>query len=155
MRVDRLSGVRVIAAFEAAKGLLILLAGLGLLSIVHEDVQQIAENIVGHFHLNPASRYPRIFLELADRLMDVRLWALATMAFAYAGLRLIEAYGLWHGRRWAERLAVASGAIYVPVEIYELFSGVTALKVGTLTPIATEFRCDRRDAARSGPARAG
>ena len=132
MRIDRSSGVRVIAAFEATKGLLILLAGLGLLSIVHEDVQQIAENIVGHFHLNPASRYPRIFLELADRLADVRLWALATMALAYAGLRLIEAYGLWHGRRWAEWLAVASGAIYVPVEIYELFSGVTPLKVGTL-----------------------
>ena len=132
MRVDSSSGVRVVAVFEAAKGLLILLAGLGLLSLVHQDLQALAEDLVRHFHLNPASRYPRIFLELADRAADLRLWLLAALAFAYAGLRLVEAYGLWRGRRWAEWLAVASGAIYVPIEIYELFSGVTPLKAGTL-----------------------
>jgi uncharacterized membrane protein (DUF2068 family) len=132
MRVDRASGVRVIAAFEAAKGLLILFAGLGLLSIIHHDLQSLSEEVVRHFHLNPASRYPRIFLELADRFADVRLWLLAALAFGYAGMRLVEAYGLWHARRWAEWLAVASGAIYVPIEIYELFSGLSPLKVGTL-----------------------
>ena len=129
---SRTKGLRVIAAFEGAKGLLILCAGLGLLSIVHQDLQSLAEDVVRHFHLNPASRYPRIFLELADRLADVRLWLLAALALAYAGLRLVEAYGLWRERRWAEWLAVASGMIYVPIEIYELVSGLTPLKVGTL-----------------------
>ena len=132
MRVDRASGVRVIAALEAAKGLVILLAGFGLLHFVHQDLQTLAEELVRHFHLNPASRYPRIFLDLADRVADVRLWLLALMAFAYASLRLVEAYGLWRHRRWAEWLAAASGAIYVPIEIYELFTGATALKVATL-----------------------
>ncbi len=133
MRVDRASGVRVIAALEAAKGLVILVAGLGLLRFVHQDLETLAEDLVRHFHLNPASRYPRIFLELADRLSDVRLWLLALMAFAYASLRLVEAYGLWRQRRWAEWLAAGSGAIYVPIEIYELFAGVTPLRVATLT----------------------
>jgi uncharacterized membrane protein (DUF2068 family) len=133
MRVDRASGVRVIAALEAAKGLVILVAGLGLLRFVHQDLETLAEDLVRHFHLNPASRYPRIFLELAYRLSDVRLWLLALMAFAYASLRLVEAYGLWRQRRWAEWLAAGSGAIYVPIEIYELFAGVTPLRVATLT----------------------
>lgn len=50
----------------------------------------------------------------------------------YAVVRLAEAYGLWLGRRWAEWLAALSGGIYVPVELYELSRGVTAIKIGAL-----------------------
>ena len=50
----------------------------------------------------------------------------------YAVVRFAEAYGLWFGRRWAEWLAALSGAIYVPVEIYELSRGVSPIKVGAL-----------------------
>ena len=126
-------GIRLVAIFEAAKGLLVLLAGFGLLSIVHQNMQQVAEDVVSHFHLNPASRYPRIFLELASNISNAQLWPMAGFAFAYAGIRLVEAYGLWQERRWAEWLAVASGSIYVPIELYELFTGVSLIKVCTLT----------------------
>lgn len=125
-------GERLVAAFEAAKGLLVLIVGFGLLFVVHRDVAQFAEALVGHFHLNPASRYPRIFLDVAGNLSDLRMWLLAAFAFCYASLRLVEAYGLWRGRRWAEWLAVASGTLYVPIEIYELFTGVSWIKVATL-----------------------
>ena len=37
-------GVRIVAAFEATKGLLVLLAGFGVLSLIHQDVQQVADN---------------------------------------------------------------------------------------------------------------
>lgn len=127
------SGVRIVAVFEAAKGLLILLAGFGLLSIVHHDAQQVAEDIVRHFHLNPASRYPRIFIDVAGNISDSRLWLMAGFALVYASIRLIEAYGLWRARRWAEWLAVLSGGLYVPIEVYEVLSGVSWIKVGTLT----------------------
>ena len=126
------SGMRLVAVFEAAKGLLILLAGFGLLSLVHHDLQLAAEELVRHFHLNPASRYPRIFIELASSVTDTRMWLLASLAFLYAMVRLIEAYGLWRARRWAEWFAVASGGIYVPIEVYELFRGISWIKVGTL-----------------------
>ena len=126
------SGVRVVAAFEAAKGLLVLAAGFGLLSLVHKDVQRAAEVLVGHFHLNPASGYPRIFVELAGRISDQRLWMLAGFASSYAGIRLVEAYGLWRDRRWAEWFAVVSSGLYIPIEVYELLVGASWLKVGTL-----------------------
>jgi len=122
-------GVRAVALFEAAHGFLVLFAGFGLLSLIHHDVQQVAEKIVGHFHLDPASRYPRIFLQLAENLSNKQLWLMAAFALAYASIRLVEAYGLWNQRRWAEWLAVLSGGIYVPIEIYELLSGVTLIKV--------------------------
>ena len=125
-------GVRLVAVFEAVKGILVLLAGFGLLSIVHQNIQLLAEDIVRHFHLNPASRYPRIFIDVAGNISDSQLWLMAGFALAYASIRLIEAYGLWGGRRWAEWLAALSGGIYVPIEIYELLFGISCIKVCTL-----------------------
>ena len=130
--VSHPKGVRLVAMLEAFKGLLVILAGLGLLALVHVDLQAQAEAIIGHFHLNPGSRYPRVFLDLTSNLTDARLWTMATLAFAYASIRLIEAGGLWFHRLWAEWLAALSGAIYVPFELYELTKGITGLKLVTL-----------------------
>jgi uncharacterized membrane protein (DUF2068 family) len=124
-------GVRVVAAFEAAKGVLVLLAGFGLLGVVHRSARELAEELIRHLHLNPASRSPRIFLDAAERFSDIHLWMLAALAFAYAALRLVEAYGLWRVRRWAEWVAVGSGAIYLPFEVWELTRGVSWLKLCT------------------------
>ena len=99
-------GIRAIALFEAAKGLLVLVAGLGLLSLVHRDVAALAERLVHFSHLNPASKYPHIFIDAAAGVTDVKLWMLAGGAGAYAVVRLVEAYGLWMGRAWAEWLAL-------------------------------------------------
>jgi len=119
------SGLRVVSLFEAAKGLLVLVTGFGLLSYIHKDVHSAAEQLVRHLHLNPASGYPRIFLDLADRITDGDLWRMAAFALLYAAVRLIEAYGLWHERTWAEWLGLSTGAIYLPVELFEIIRGVT------------------------------
>ena len=79
--------------------------------------------MIRHLHLNPANHYPSIFIQLASNTSDTRLWAYAAMAMAYATIRLAEGYGLWHGRRWAEWLAVVSGGIYLPFEVYEVLKG--------------------------------
>ena len=115
--------LRAIAIFEAAKGALVLAAGFGLMALAGSDLDAVAERVIEHMHLNPASRYPRIFIDLAARTTDARLWMLALGAVAYATVRFVEGYGLWTARRWAEWLAAASGAIYVPFEIYKIFHG--------------------------------
>jgi uncharacterized membrane protein (DUF2068 family) len=132
VRKPILTTVRAIAVFEAAKGILVLLAGLGLLSLINRDVQEIAERFVRHSHLNPASHYPRIFLDASSRVTNSYLWFLAAAAAVYAVVRLVEAYGLWFERRWAEWFALVAGAVYVPVEVYELIHRATWLKAGVL-----------------------
>ncbi|HVU25228.1 MAG TPA: DUF2127 domain-containing protein [Opitutus sp.] len=127
-----LDGIRAVAVFEAAKGGLVLLAGFGVLGLIHRDVQAIAERIVRFSHLNPASKYPRIFIDAADRVTDAQLWMLAAAAAAYAVLRGFEAYGLWRGRAWAEWLALASGGFYVPLEYYHLWHRFSWLKLAVL-----------------------
>ena len=124
--------VRAVALFEGAKGALVFAAGFSTLSLIHHDAQRLAEQLVAHLHLNPASRYPRIFLDAAADLTDARLWLLAALAGTYALVRFVEAYGLWRERRWAEWLAAVSGAIYIPFELYELFKGFNWLSLGAL-----------------------
>ena len=126
------AAARVVALFEATKGIVVLLAGFGLLTVVHQDLQAVAEELVRTFHLNPAKQIPRIFLEAADRFSDVRLWTLAALALGYAALRLAEAYGLWFGHRWAEWFAVASGAIYIAPELYGIWHHISWIRVGVL-----------------------
>lgn len=118
---------RTIAILEGSKGALVLLAGLGLLRLIHHDVQQVAEALVRQAHLNPASHIPRIFIEASARLDDNRLVLLALGALAYAVIRIVEAVGLWHDRPWAQWFGALSGGIYLPLEVRLLIRHPTML----------------------------
>lgn len=126
------SGVRWVALFEAGKGAIVILAGLGLFSLIHHNLQNIAEQIAAQLHFNPAKHTTRIFIEAASHLDDARLAMLAILSFIYSSLRFIEAYGLWYGRRWAEWFAAISGVVYLPMEIMELTRGFSGLKLSIL-----------------------
>jgi uncharacterized membrane protein (DUF2068 family) len=121
-------GLKSAALFEALKGLLVIMAGLGLLAFAHHDAQAFAERLVLHLHLNPARHYPKIFIEAARRLNDARIWLLATGAFAYSALRFTEAYGLWRARPWAQWIGIVSGGVYLPLEVIALVRRPTILK---------------------------
>jgi uncharacterized membrane protein (DUF2068 family) len=113
----RSASLRAIALFEALKGVVVLAAGTGLLLLVHRDVEAMAESLIGHLHLDPAARYPRIFLQLAGSATPRHLRLIALGAAVYALLRLVEAVGLWRERRWAEWMGVISAGIYLPYEV--------------------------------------
>ena len=122
-------GLRVVASFEAAKGFIVLAAGLGLFRLLHRDVGEAAEHLVRLLHLDVDSHYPRIFIDAAARLDDTHLRMLAMLALLYSVVRFVEGYGLWRDRRWAEWFGAISGAVYLPTEIYELWEKVTWLRV--------------------------
>jgi len=122
----------MVALFEALKGTVVLIAGFGLAHAIHSDVAEFVEHLVQRTHLNPAKRFPRIFIELANNLSDAQLWALAALALVYSLIRFAEAYGLWFERRWGEWIAALSGGVYVPFEIYELSVRFSTIKVTAL-----------------------
>ena len=127
-----LKGLRAVAILELTKGLLAVLAGLGLLALLHQDVSDVAANLLDWLHIDPDYRYAQVFLDLADRMDDAQLWRIAIVVLAYAILRFAEAYGLWRARAWAEWLAFASGAIYLPFEVFELVRRPTLVHVSIL-----------------------
>jgi|SRR4051812_40841522 uncharacterized membrane protein (DUF2068 family) len=121
-------GLCVVAIFEALKGSLVLIVGFALLSFIHQDLERVAEKIVKHLHLNPASRIPRIFEALAERTTDTQLILLAFGALLYSTMRFIEAYGLWRNRIWAEWFALITSGMFLPVEIFEMLRKATPVK---------------------------
>lgn len=116
----QLRALRAVASVEFVKGLVVLLAGFGILSLVHRDAWDVAESFLEWLHISPETHYAQVFLNLADQVTDAKLWVVAIAALAYSTLRFFEAYGLWRERAWAEWLALISGAIYLPFEIFEL-----------------------------------
>lgn len=120
--------LRAVASFEFAKGVFVILMGFCALALVHKDVWVIAESLLALFHISTDRRSAQVFLDFADNVTDARLWAAARIAFAYAALRFTEAYGLWNQRTWAEWVAFVSGTLLLPLEVRELFRGVTLLR---------------------------
>lgn len=111
-----LAGLRAVSLLEAFKGVVALLSGLALFSLLHKDIGDIAENVIEFLHLNPANRVVQAFLDAAGRVSDRKIIAVACVGFTYATIRFVEAYGLWHARAWAEWFAIISGSAYLPLE---------------------------------------
>lgn len=124
--------LKLVALMEAAKGGIVFGAGFGLLALLHRDVRRIAESLVTRLHIDPDNHFAGIFLNAAARVTDAHLWGLAGLALAYTALRWVEAWGLWFNRRWAAWLGAASGAVYVPIEVYELWQKPGTIKAATL-----------------------
>lgn len=131
--------LRAVAGLEFSKGVFVVLMGVCALALVHKDTWLIAESLLSLLHISTDRRSAQMFLDFADTITDARLWAAARIAFAYAALRFTEAYGLWKERTWAEWVAFVSGTLLLPLEIRELFRGITfwrcALLIGNLAII--------------------
>ncbi|HZE79325.1 MAG TPA: DUF2127 domain-containing protein [Candidatus Polarisedimenticolia bacterium] len=125
-------GLRGIALFEAAKGLLAVMVAIWLLSLLHKDIQDVAEHLLHFLHrifrLNPDGHLARSIIRGARRVTpgNLHLWIGGTIL--YSIIRFAEAAGLWMEKQWAEWFALISGCLYLPIEIYELAHHATPIK---------------------------
>ena len=110
-------GLRAIALFEAAKGLLAFAAVCGLLSLRHTDLHAVTDAFLLRNGIDPERHYTRLFIESVARATNHHAGQIAAVGFAYALIRLAEGYGLWRGKHWAEWFAVISAGIYLPWEL--------------------------------------
>ena len=145
--------LRAIAGLEALKGALALLAGAGLLSVLHRDLHQLAVALIGHIGLSPGQRYPALLLSQVDVWAHEDLRVLVLAAGAYAALRFAEAWGLWRGRAWGEWLGALSGGLYIPFELWHwahrptwLASAVVVFNAGVVAYLGWQLWA-RRSAA--------
>ena len=109
--------LRAIALFEAFKGLMVLAGLVGMIDLLHSDVQAIALALIGRFGLDPNAPYPSMLLHYAALLPNADVTQLVLLGSAYIALRFVEATGLWLTRMWAEYLGALSGGIYIPFEV--------------------------------------
>jgi uncharacterized membrane protein (DUF2068 family) len=121
--------LRSVALLELTKGLLVLAAGAGLVSLSRHgfDFEGLARHLLGVLHLHRGHLYD-VFLRAAEKLGDTGLIKVAVVAGMYSLMRFVESYGLWKQRVWAEWVALISGASYLPLEIYGLCRHADAVK---------------------------
>lgn len=150
--------LRTIAGFETLKGVVALIAGVGVLGLLHRDLHHIATALIGHVGLSPGEHYPALLLAGIDRWSGNGDWQLLTaMAAAYALLRFTEAYGLWHDRAWGEWLGALSGALYIPFELWHWAHRPTAaatavIAVNAAVIVFLGWQLRKRQAAGARPA---
>jgi uncharacterized membrane protein (DUF2068 family) len=121
--------LRLIALFKLAKGLLLLCAGIGLLTLLHKDVASIAEQWIEALRVDPNNRYIHRLLAKLGLMSARQLEEISIGSFFYASLLLIEGGGLLLRKRWAEYLTVIATASLIPLEIYELAKRLSAAKL--------------------------
>jgi uncharacterized membrane protein (DUF2068 family) len=124
--------LRSIALFEAAKGLLALAAACGIISLRHTDLHAAADAFLLRHGINPERHYPRLFIESVAKATNHHVGEIAAVAFVYALMRLVEGYGLWRGKHWAEWFAVISAGLYLPLEFQHLAHHSTLLNASVI-----------------------
>ena len=111
-------GLRTIALFEAAKGILALAAVCGLLSLRHTDLHAATDAFLLRHGVNPERHYTRLFIETVANATHHHAGQIIGVGIAYGLIRLAEGYGLWLGKHWAEWFAVISAGLYLPLELF-------------------------------------
>jgi uncharacterized membrane protein (DUF2068 family) len=91
-RIDR--GLEAIALFKLAKGLLLVIVGVGAAKLVHVDVYDFALQCVDALHADPDSRYVHWLLEKLMSIDGQTLRHLSVGTFVYAALVFTEGVGL-------------------------------------------------------------
>jgi uncharacterized membrane protein (DUF2068 family) len=117
------AGLRTVALVEALKGVLALIGAYVFIRMIRHDVdfEEAAEHILFFFHINPTRHLSHQFLDAVEKLSSTSIGMILGIAIAYATLRFLEGYGLWRQRVWAEWLAIGSGCLYVPFEVWKVF----------------------------------
>ena len=112
--------LKTIAAFEFSKGVVVLLAGFGVLSLLNEKIQNKFEDFVSQFNYSPQGKITSSIYEAITHPQNSLLMIIASFAILYSLLRFAEGYGLWHQENWAKWIGLISSLIYLPYEIYDL-----------------------------------
>src|SRR4051794_5012405 len=122
--------LRLIAAERFLRGLLLLAAGIYLLSHRHTDFGRLADHLMRDVELDPRRPFLRHLIEHLHRLHAGTLVLTGIAALGYGVLELVEGVGLWLDQLWAEYLTVIATALLIPVEVYELVRKPSPLKAG-------------------------
>jgi uncharacterized membrane protein (DUF2068 family) len=130
MRSSSRSGlIRLIAVFKLLKAIVLIVVGVGILKLIHNNVASVLEHWVAMLGLDPGNRYVDHALQSAANISPNKIKDFGLGSFVYAALFLTEGIGLWFLKRWAEWFTVIVTSSLVPLEVYEIYHHPTPIKV--------------------------
>jgi uncharacterized membrane protein (DUF2068 family) len=121
--------IRLIAIFKLVKAITLVAIGVGVLKLLHRDMDSTLDHWIAVSGVDPGNRWVERGIEKASNLSHAKVKGLGIVSFIYAGLFLTEGIGLWLMKRWAEWFTIIITSSLIPVEIYELYRHPTAFKI--------------------------
>lgn len=121
-----------IIAFKIAKGLLLLLIGLGVYRLSDSNLPEQFRSLIQTLHLDPERHF---FVALSTKLSTLTpgnvIW-MARGAVLYSLFSLVEGVGLSFRITWAGWLAISESAFFVPIEVADLLRSFSWTVFGIL-----------------------
>jgi uncharacterized membrane protein (DUF2068 family) len=153
----------VIGVMKLLKGLALLIAGIGVLSLLHRDAAETVRHWVEYIRIDPHDRLIDHFLEKIAGVSHRTLRRLGVGTLLYSTVFCTEGVGLLTGQHWAEYMTAGVTASFLPIEAYEVIVHPSAVKavvillnVAIVAYLVWEIRKERalRHAAPSAPEQA-
>ena len=113
--------LRVIGALKIAKSLLLIAAGIGMVSVGRDTLVGLVHQDVGNHVMNHA-------LSKVSAVSPHKLHELGVGCFIYALLFGTEGVGLWMRKLWAEYLTIFITGSFIPLEVYEMVEHKSVVK---------------------------
>jgi uncharacterized membrane protein (DUF2068 family) len=121
--------LRLIALFKFFKASILIVTGIGILKLMHNDAATTLEHWFGVMGLAPGNRFVDHALRDAANIPPNRIKDIGLGSFVYAALFLTEGIGLWMLKHWAEWFTLVITASLVPLEVWEIHRHPTIAKV--------------------------
>jgi uncharacterized membrane protein (DUF2068 family) len=125
-------GFMAIAILKLVKGLLLLLVGVGVLSLIHKDATEVFTHWAHVFQVDVHSKWIQRWLVEIGLVKQRDLALIVTTTFFYSALLLTEGVGLLMEKVWAEYMTALITSTFIPIEIYELTRHATGTRACVL-----------------------
>jgi uncharacterized membrane protein (DUF2068 family) len=129
---ERATTLLLIALFKLLKGVLLVIVGIGALRMLHKDVSEVVMHWVDVLRVDPDNRFIHRIIVKSLGIQAKQLKEISAGTFFYASILLTEGVGLLMHKHWAEWFTVISTAVFIPLEIYEIFHRFTFVRVWVL-----------------------
>lgn len=121
--------LRAIAIYKFAKGLALLVLAVAAFRLVRTPSLDHFARWIAQLPLRSGHGMVLHWIDALLGLTPRRFELIGIGASIYATLFLVEGWGLWQRRRWAEYLTVFATASLIPFEVWEIYHHFTSLKV--------------------------
>jgi uncharacterized membrane protein (DUF2068 family) len=122
-------GLEAIAAFKMLKAILLVAAGLGMLTLLRPDTASELREWLAELTVRRGQLLVQRGLDFLNVARPAQIGGLGLASIAYGLLFATEGVGLWLEKRWAEYLTVFATGSLIPVELWELSRRFTAVRV--------------------------
>jgi uncharacterized membrane protein (DUF2068 family) len=143
-------GLIAIGVLKVLKGLMLVIAGIGVLSLMHRDAAETIKHWIEYVRIDPHDRLIDHFLERIAGVSHRTLRRLGVGTLLYAAVFCTEGVGLLLRKHWAEYMTAGVTTSFLPIELYELIvhpsivkTLVIALNVAIVVYLALEIRRER------------